>query len=511
MAARCLWVLAVLGLAACGGGGGGGSSGSSSGAPGWTAGVFAAAASFAAQCATPRTGIDPSTGRPFTDTPGSTLAENNWLRSWTNDLYLWYDEVVDRDPALYTTPAYFDLLKTTPAKDRFHFSRSTAEWTAFSQSGAAAGYGVEWAFVSATPPRRVVVAFTEPNSPAAAAGLARGAEVLAIDGVDAVNNNTQSGIDILNAGISPATSGETHTFTVRDAGASTLRTVSLQSAIITSTPVQNVKTIGAVGYLLFNDHIATAESGLVDAVNTLKAAHIADLVLDIRYNGGGFLDIASELAFMIGGTAGVTFEKLVFNAKHPTVDPVTGRPLAPVPFHTATQGFSLASGQPLPTLNLPRVFVLTGSGTCSASESIINSLRGANVQVIQVGSTTCGKPYGFYPQDKCGTTYFSIQFKGVNAVGFGDYADGFAPQNATASGGTRLPGCSVADDFGHALGDPQEARLAAALAYRANPTCPAPSGFAPPAVRSSVQAAPLTEAGGLVIKPPWRENRILRR
>ena len=61
--------------------------------------------------------------------------------------------------------------------------------------------------------------------------------------------------------------------------------------------------------------------------------------------------------------------------------------------------------------------MLTGDNTCSASESIINSLRGIGVEVIQIGLTTCGKPYGFYPQDNCGTTYFSIEFKGVNAQG----------------------------------------------------------------------------------------------
>jgi hypothetical protein len=284
---------------------------------------------------------------------------------------------------------------------------------------------------------------------------------------------------------------------VRDLGASSPRAITMQAANVTLTPVQNVATIstasGPVGYLLFNDHIATAESALANAVSALRAASINDLVLDIRYNGGGYLDIAAELAFMIAGsgpTLGRTFEQSVFNRKH--------QALAPTPFFATTQGFSTARGQPLPTLNLPRVFVLTGPGTCSASESIINGLRGVGVQVIQIGATTCGKPYGFFPQDNCGTTYFSIQFKGANALGFGDYTDGFSPT------------CSVADDFGHALGDPAEARLAAALAYRMSSSCPAPSGFAPPSVLSSVRAAPIAPADGLASKPPWRENRMLR-
>src|SRR5690349_16382679 len=152
-----LLAVSLATLSACGGGGG---SGGGSSAGGWTAGVFMPAATFAGQCAVPRAGIDRA---------GSSVTENNWLRSWTNDLYLWFDEVVDRDPALFATPAYFDLLKTTATtpsgspKDRFHFTVDTETWIAFSQSGVSAGYGAEWELVAASPPRRVVVAYTEPN------------------------------------------------------------------------------------------------------------------------------------------------------------------------------------------------------------------------------------------------------------------------------------------------------------------------------------------------------------
>ncbi|MCH2354250.1 MAG: S41 family peptidase, partial [Pseudomonadales bacterium] len=200
-----------------------------------------------------------------------------------------------------------------------------------------------------------------------------------------------------------------------------------------------------------------------------------DLVLDLRYNGGGYLDIANELAFMIAGSEqaeGKVFSEIQFNDKHPSTNPVTGAALEPELFHTSARGFSTSSGTALPTLNLERVFVLTGPGTCSASESIINGLRGIDVEVIQIGTSTCGKPYGFYAFDNCGTTYFSIQFRGTNAKGFGDYTDGFSPTNEP-SPGTALPGCFVPDDFGHALGDPFEDRLNTALAYRSNPDCPA--------------------------------------
>jgi len=82
--------------------------------PTWTVNVFPAASTYAAQCASPRSGTDPATGRAFPDRAGSALLERFWLRSWTNDLYLWYSEVLDRDPALTSdTLAYFGLLKTT--------------------------------------------------------------------------------------------------------------------------------------------------------------------------------------------------------------------------------------------------------------------------------------------------------------------------------------------------------------------------------------------------------------
>ncbi|MGH8337946.1 MAG: S41 family peptidase, partial [Gammaproteobacteria bacterium] len=399
-----------------------------------------------AQCVAPRTGTDPATNKPYPDAQGSVLDELNWLRSWTHDLYLWFDEVPDQNPADFTTDAsYFAVLKTPATtasghpKDKFHFTYPTSTWEALSQSGVQAGYGAYFVVIAATPPRNVVVAYTEPGSPAAVApaSLARGAKVLDVDGVDLVNAADQTSVNALNAGLAPQTVGETHTFSILDAGATTPRTVTLVSANVTATPVQNVHTItpaggGLIGYMLFNDHIATAESELVAAFTQLKNAGVTDLVLDIRYNGGGYLDIASEVAYMIAGpapTAGQTFELQQFNSMHPTMNPATGTAITPLGFHTATLGFSTTAGQALPALNLTRVFVLTGSGTCSASESIINSLQGVNVQVIQIGSTTCGKPYGFYPADNCGTTYFSIQFQGVNAKNFGSYPDGFTPQN----------------------------------------------------------------------------------
>ena len=157
--------------------------------------IFADAADYAASCAAPRSGADSFTGRPFEDRQGSARDEKLWLRSWSNDLYLWYDEIEYVDPVGYSVLDYFDRLRTfarTPSgapKDQFHFTYDTATWRQLSQSGVSAGYGAEWVLLARSPPREIAVAFTEPDSPAALAELARGTRLIAIDGVDVENGS----------------------------------------------------------------------------------------------------------------------------------------------------------------------------------------------------------------------------------------------------------------------------------------------------------------------------------
>ncbi|MEO8018234.1 MAG: S41 family peptidase, partial [Pseudomonadota bacterium] len=487
-------------LASCGGGdgqsngGNGGNNGGGGGGGGtttWQSGVFLPSSNFDAMCAAPRAGTS--------DRQGTATDENNWLRSWTNELYLWYGEVIDRDPSQFATVDYFPLLRTSATtssgapKDKFHFTYNTAVWKSLSQGGVEAGYGAEFSIILLSPPnnvpRRVVVAYTDAGSPAASQ-FSRGDEILQVDGADAVNGATQTIVNTLNAGLFPGNTGETHSFLVRSTAGAT-RTVTIASASITHIPVPIVTTFntasGPVGYIQFNDHIATAETPLMNAISQLDNANVTDLILDMRYNGGGYLDLASELAYMIGNTtltSGQTFEKIVFNDKNPSRNPITGENLAATPFFSKTQGFMGAgpANVQLPTLSLDNVYIITGPGTCSASESVINSLRGVGVHVYLIGSTTCGKPYGFYPLDNCGTTYFTIQFRGENAAHFGDYTDGFSPANTATNAGTVVPGCSVADDFNHSLGVENEGRIAAALSFRAsnNQTCPAASGASSP-------------------------------
>ena len=436
------------------------------------ANLFRASTGFAAYCANPRSGVD-SAGRAFPDLEGSVAYENNWIRSWSNEEYLWYDEIVDVDPIEHDTPEYFDLMRTfakTPSgrdKDQFHFTRDTEEYRRARDSGVAVGYGAEWAIIASRPPRELRIAFTEPDSPATRAGLTRGAHIIAIDGALVRDGSP----DTLNAGLFPQEPGETHEFVVRDLGASAdaERTVVLAAEEIAADPVQNDAVLeyagSKVGYMAFHDHNRVAEGELAEAVRRFRDEGVEDLVLDLRYNGGGLLYIAAGLGYMIAGPAssGKVFDGLQYNDKQSNRN-------QSFPFIDTDR-----SDRPLPSLDLTRIFILGSGRTCSASESIINGLRGIDVEVVLIGGATCGKPYGFLPADNCGTTYFSIQFRSVNEKGFGDFADGFVP---VVGGGTEpweVPGCFVADDFDHLLGDPNEARLAAALGYMQTGECPVAS------------------------------------
>ena len=492
-------------LVACGGGGGGSTTPvavvapppppppPTTQAPTFTQGVFAPRSEFVAQCAAPRSGNDPD-GNPYPDTTGSTLIEKFWLRSWSDETYLWNDEIQDRDPnSIANRVDYFDVLKTNELtetgsgreKDDFHFSESTEDFFDRRNSTASSGYGVRLAFIQSTAPREIRVLYTEPNSPASSVqngevNFQRGALLVEIDGENVING---SDTDTLNAGLFPALAGESHTFTVRDPGSDTDRTFSITSQNVAESPVNRTEIIntptGKVGYMLFNTFSPfESEDSLNEAFTLLENEAIDDLVLDLRYNGGGLVAVAAQLGFMIAGptrTAGRTASLLQYNEAAGNTDPVTGEIVRPFPFIDEGVGFSVSQGTPLATVDLPRVYILTTGSTCSASELVINSLRGIDYDVVMIGDTTCGKPYGFLPTDNCGQTYYTIQFRSVNDKGFGDYSDGFSPQDSTNQFSERSPGCTIADnvsDTSAELGDPNEALLSAALYYRENGMCP---------------------------------------
>ena len=512
----------VLGaaLSGCGGGGGGGGepTGGTSTPDTTSTAPAGPSSSFAQQCAANNT-------LAAAGLRTSTLAtEKKWLRAYFDEAYLWRDEVPAVNPTLASYSAadtyasmdnYFEALKTPTTtgtgqrRDRFSFTYPTAEWQALSQGGVEAGYGIEWAMASPTPPRQIRVAYVEAGSPADLAGVMRGDQISTVDGVSA-DASDSAGIDVLNAALYPSQLNASRQFVFTRTNGTTL-TRSLTSSSITRTPVPMARVVTTplgtrAGYLLFNDHNAPSEGQLISAVRSFQSQGVQELVLDLRYNGGGYLYIASELATMIAGTtrtAGQAFETLRYNNRR------SGENTKEEFYNTSCYlvGNNCTRQEALPTLNLNRVYVLAQSGTCSASESVINGLRGVGVDVVLVGGKTCGKPYGFTAKDNCGVSYFPIEFAGVNAQGFGDYVDGFEP-TATGTAGTRfVKGCTVADDLGHALGDASEAMLATALGHADRGSCPVLTGSG---AEVHAQSAAVREGGvALTLKRnPARSNRI---
>ncbi|MBW8190637.1 peptidase [Neiella marina] len=445
----------------------------------WQAGVFEPASDYESQCEVVRTHLDIN-GDSYPDVQGSEDDEKLWLRSWSHETYLWYDEIADLNPANYASPqSYFEVLKTTEttasgaAKDNFHFYESTDDYEAYSQSGTITGYGINWSFIESSPPRDLRVTSVATNSSADLAGVTRGDKLIRINDEDVINGDD---VDFLNDALFPEEENSQYSFTFERVDGSEV-TFNLSSGIFEESFVNNVAILttdsGKAGYMRFEGFQRSAQTPLIEGFENFAAENVTDLILDLRYNGGGLLAMSSQLAYMIAGeqnTSGKIFEMLQYNDKSSDENFST-------PFYSQEIDWDLGvlTSNQLPTLNLDRVFVIATGNTCSASEALMNSLVGIDVEVIQIGGTTCGKPYGFYPTDNCGTTYYTIQFQGVNDKGFGDYADGFKPE-VTPEFDDELPGCEVDDDFEHELGDTDEGMLSAALERLNTGTCPVTSG-----------------------------------
>ena len=287
----------------------------------------------------------------------------------------------------------------------------------------------------------------EPLSPAAAAGLQRGDTVLSIDGFSPAN--------IVNGSLtSVTTSGVARIFTLENA-AGVSRTVRVVSRLYLLSPVLTDKVLTAasgakVGYLAYQEFSTQSLPALGAAFNRFRAAGVTELIVDLRYNGGGSVTVARALASMMGGSdlAGKIFASIRFNAQNTASD-------FDYPFVSTT-----ASLPALPLDGLAQVVFITSPNTASASELVVNSLYPFK-KVVTIGAATFGKPFGFQPRSACNTVYNAVNFESFNAAGAGRYTSGLA---AT---------CSVPDDLSKALGDPAEKRIAAALGYIQTKACPA--------------------------------------
>jgi carboxyl-terminal processing protease len=194
---------------------------------------------------------------------------------------------------------------------------------------------------------------------------------------------------------------------------------------------------GITGHLVTESFIVPTAQELEAAFAFFKANDVKDLILDLRYNGGGYINIAQILASYIAGDArqGNVFVKLQYNDK---------RQEANLTYNFLAVNNSIA---------LPRLVVITKRSTASASEAVINGLR-PYVYVVTIGDTTYGKPVGMTGWAISQKYYmWPVTFKIVNVQDQGDYYDGL------------LPNKFVTDDITHDFSDKEELCLKEAIHY----------------------------------------------
>jgi carboxyl-terminal processing protease len=407
----------------------------------------------------------------------SATDQKAWLGTYMNDWYFWYALSPRPSPAGFAdAQAYFDALlytgtsATFPA-DRWSSSQTTESFNRFYGDGATLGYGVTVAGLELDRNGNLplYVRYIEPLSPAAAQGVARGDRVLSINGRSAAELITADDFGLL----TPANAGDTITLALRRGNVD--RTVTLRAAIYNPTPGKGTRVFTStggrrIGYVMVKDMISQVLTPLDAAFASFRSQGVQDLVLDLRYNGGGLVSVAAQVSSYVAGQrgSGRRFASLLYNDKRQASN--------------STVGFSL----PTQALGVPRVFVLMGRRTCSASEQVINGLRGAGVEVVAVGETSCGKPVGFNPTSNCGRTWSAVTFESVNHNGEGRYFDGFAPT------------CPVPESFTTPTGQSGDPLLAAA-------TEAADTGFCPQARSSddgrarALAARPARERGQRVL------------
>lgn len=372
----------------------------------------------------------------------TTLGQTTFVRDTLQDIYFWYKELPALDPALSDSPeAYLEAVRYKPLDTSFSYVTARQASDAFYSDSQFIGLGLGTWLVSSDV-MRVTQVF--PGSPAADAGLERGDHILALGG-RTVADLYASGE--LGAAFGPSDVGVTVVMRVR-ARAGGERELTLVKRLVTIPTVSDTRVLDVdgrrVGYIHFRNFVRPSTDALDAAFRELAAAGATDLVLDLRYNGGGLVSVAQHLASLIGGarTNAQVFVDFFHNDKNT--------------FRNETLRFDDPAG----ALGLSRLLVITTRASASASELIINSLR-PFMPVTVVGEATFGKPVGQYGFNFCDKVLYPVAFTLRNAKGEGGYFGGFPPD------------CPAADDVEHALGDPGEASLAEALQFARAGTCSA--------------------------------------
>jgi carboxyl-terminal processing protease len=396
--------------------------------------------------------------------------------SLAHNWYLWSSELPATinlgDYAGQPTQVLLDALTAQPraeGKDR-HFSYMTTQSAnaTFFEDGQNLGFG----FGLLQRGSQLFVGQVFPGSAVSSAGLARGDELLAIaasaPALDAPASQVPAilAADGLATALSSSVSQTTRFFRVRKADGSTPPAFSMTNSVYSLEPVPGAATPiilstggHTVGYLRLRTFILPAEALLRTAFGAFRAAGVTDVVVDLRYDGGGRLSTAVVLANLLGSgrSSSDVMYSMTFNADHRGY-------LGPTYF--GAEANALAPG---------KVAFIVDEGSASASELVINALQpyfteaGTLPRLAVVGSRTYGKPVGQFgfADPSCDWLLMLISFQIVNADGTGGYFQGLP------DAGFKGASCAAADDLGHALGDASEASTGAALQWILGGTCPA--------------------------------------
>lgn len=433
--------LAAL-LSACGGGGGEGSS----------------TGSAVAVTPTP-------TPTPTATTAGCSLRDRqDWAAAQLREWYLFPDTLpATLDPTPYGTVSdYIDALTATARaqrKDRyFTYLTSIASEDSYYASGASAGFGFRLSYD--TNARRVFVNESFEGTAAANAGIDRGAEIVAIGttGADLQTVDTiiaTQGTDGVTNALGPNTAGTARLLRITDASGT--RTVTVTKTDYSLTPVssrygaQIITDNGQqVGYINLRSFISTADPALRTAFARFKTAGVTNVIIDLRYNGGGLVSIAELMANLLGGA----------RSTGDVIDYTTFRPEK-----AASNVTAFFAPQPQSIAPTKIAFIGTG-GTASASELVIaQAIPYFHANAGLIGTNTYGKPVGQIALDRaqCDDRLRVIAFALQNSARQGAYYDGL--------GSIAEASCQAGDDLTHPLGDPQEASTRSALDYLAGKSC----------------------------------------
>ncbi len=402
------------------------------------------------------------------------------------------------DPAAFSsTSAFVDALTAqarAAGKDRF-FSGTTSIATENQLlQGTTAGFG--FTLLETASPAGVSVAQVFAGSAAAAAGFARGDALLAIgtspSSLQPIDQVLASSGGLTEA-IGPSTAGVVRTLRWRNlAGVVRTETLTKTSFDIDAVPAANVVVLtlpngNRIGHLTFrsfvSDPVGSSQSAnlraLREAFAQFAGAGVRDVVIDLRYNGGGLVSIAELLLNLLAGDrVGQVAYETRYNAQQASRLETTRLALQP---------------QTVPTLRV--AFVVT-ERSASASELVINSMA-PYARTAVIGSRTFGKPVGQLAFDvaACDFRLRLVAFKSVNRDGDGDYFAGLPYEAFTRAGGVA---CRAADDLTRQPGDPREAMTAEALAWLGSPTGSCSAGAI-----AAAEAAPL--AGTAQAQAPWSE------